>query len=292
MTSCSFLPNYINLITCKKCNNLFTNPVTQICGHTHCQDCLIIFTNVDGSFKSICYECGYENYYQNCMPNINIAIKSLVDSYLESGEHLKTNKNDSQIYCSTCKVPLSTNEVFTCKTCNVLQNLKYSFYCGNCGWSFHKKHEFIQVEFITSNEKDKLMQMLCDAFLSIQNNHIKLSNVQNEIILKQNSLIKLVRDSTKDFKNLIERTLEKNNQIENLSNIKSVKITNLDIISKSIHYFNEIMLLINFSLNELEKSLVPIENNYCNLKNSLSNITYSQQETDYEPPCKKNNNLC
>ncbi|CEF63396.1 Zinc finger, RING-type domain and Zinc finger, RING/FYVE/PHD-type domain-containing protein [Strongyloides ratti] len=285
----AFLPNYINLITCKKCNDLFKNPVTQICGHTYCQSCINIFIdkNEDDSLTSICYECGYENRYQKCTPNVNIAIKSLVESYLENEGHLKTNKNESQISCSTCKVPLTTSETFTCKTCNQLENLKYNFYCGNCGWSSHKNHEFIQVEFITNIEREKLMQMLCDAFLNIQNNHIKLSNTQNDIILKQNYLIKLAIDSTKDFKSLIENTLKKDNKLEIFSKIKSVKETNLNIISYAVHNFNEVMRLVNFSINDLENSLIPIKNNCINLNSAQKIITNCQNEIEYEPPYKK-----
>uniref|UniRef100_A0A0K0FNK3 RING-type domain-containing protein n=1 Tax=Strongyloides venezuelensis TaxID=75913 RepID=A0A0K0FNK3_STRVS len=281
------LSSYAELITCKKCNNFFNKPITQICGHTFCQDCFSISSGVDGYLYSICHECGFENRYQNCLPNIDISVKSLVESYLESVKHLSARDKDSKIICTTCKVPLDVNEVFTCKTCNNLQNFKYSFYCGNCGWTYHKKHAFIQVEFITIKERERFMEMFSEVFSDIQNNHFKLSKLHNDIVFKRDFLSEVTLDSAKDFESLIKEALKKEDPIKDLSDIRNAKKVNLDLISKGVHDYNETMLVVSFLLNDLEKTIPPIQNNFFKLSNVQKVFTNSQMTLEYEPPCKK-----
>lgn len=61
---------------CPECHNIFTEPVTLLCGHSLCQRCLYKFRGL--RHPPICPLCGQAVYYK---PQINLVLNSLSENY-------------------------------------------------------------------------------------------------------------------------------------------------------------------------------------------------------------------
>uniref|UniRef100_A0A0N4ZRD4 RING-type domain-containing protein n=1 Tax=Parastrongyloides trichosuri TaxID=131310 RepID=A0A0N4ZRD4_PARTI len=288
MSDSNFFSEHMDLITCKKCGQLFKNPVTQACGHTFCQDCLSIFTNNNGQTANICFECGVCNIFENQNPNLNISVKSMIEHYLRNCSHLNGNEKVSALICSTCKIKIVINETFTCKTCNGIDSLAYNFYCGNCGWSFHKGHNFIQVEFISKEERDKLIKMLCDTFSNFQQNYDSLLSSKNDLILKRENLKQLSYESDNNFAILLDKIINNPVNMRHILKLEHLKKKNIESISSCVSEFNQTMSLYFFSLNNLKTLIEPIQKSYF-IFNNIKKIIDIYSPSEYEPPYKKKN---
>ena len=73
-----------DLFTCILCQKLFHVPVTLICGHTFCLECLGIY---QGEERTVCPDCGQESKLKY---SANIAVRELIRKYFPEKAHIRS----------------------------------------------------------------------------------------------------------------------------------------------------------------------------------------------------------
>ncbi|RVE70210.1 hypothetical protein OJAV_G00062640 [Oryzias javanicus] len=112
--------SYSEDLTCSVCLSLFTEPVTLLCGHSFCREC--ITTSL--SSQRCCPQCRSEVSMKKTSLTTNHALKSLAERAKETERIRKESGTDSQVDESLCpeheeklKLFCVTDQQFVCLIC-------------------------------------------------------------------------------------------------------------------------------------------------------------------------------
>ncbi|XP_024147804.1 E3 ubiquitin-protein ligase TRIM38 [Oryzias melastigma] len=109
--------SYSEDLTCSVCLSLFTEPVTLLCGHSFCRECITTFL----SSQQCCPQCRSDVSMEKTSLTTNHALKSLAERVKEIERIKKESGTDSQVnewLCSEHEEKLKlfcvTDQQFVC----------------------------------------------------------------------------------------------------------------------------------------------------------------------------------
>uniref|UniRef100_A0AC35UD87 Zf-RING_UBOX domain-containing protein n=1 Tax=Rhabditophanes sp. KR3021 TaxID=114890 RepID=A0AC35UD87_9BILA len=297
----------LSSLTCRKCYNLFTNPVTLSCGHSYCRD--DIFPN----YKSLsttklvwCDTCKTNISFDAELLNVNIALKGKLylkkviiylldvsekykEKYLQSGGIKKKQECRGYFnYCSECRDFISATETYNCATCQPISTSKKPI-CADCGWRVHKNHNFYPQPLATNETKADLLQSLSNlktegqlisgAFkkfhdklakqhIDIANYGIKCADTINSVIYLDESLLIGKKDPLTTFIQKVDQQNE----------AKKDFIASFNKRSSTLNF--DLVFLAGQVNTLLQNTESMVEN-----QNKFRNHT----QNDFEPPTKRSN---
>lgn len=129
------------LFTCPVCRNVLETPVTVICGHTFCKDCLKRL-NSDGK----CFECGTDIEF---FKHTNILVQDIVDKWRNIQKIGKYDLN--QVCCSN----KNEKDEYTC--------LVFCSLCNSLGMS---------LRFFFNKRKISTINMICIIHITMLSSHV------------------------------------------------------------------------------------------------------------------------
>ncbi|KAF6726040.1 Nuclear factor 7, ovary [Oryzias melastigma] len=265
--------SYSEDLTCCVCLSLFTEPVTLLCGHSFCRECITTFL----SSQQCCPQCRSEVYMEKTPLTTNHALKSVAERTKEIERIKKESGTDSQVnewLCSEHEEKLKlfcvTDQQFVCLICRdgekheghkfkpvkeAAESLKKGFQVFlqtvSAEISAAEKRAKTQNEEITKT-KEKSQKLMSQISRQFQEMHKFLSKreaeIKNELKLKENEEVEKMNKSA----NKIKRVLSSNKKIE--EKVKSaLEITNSERFLKMYTKENSVVKTKTYFQQKAEK---------------------------------------
>ncbi|XP_073468054.1 E3 ubiquitin/ISG15 ligase TRIM25-like [Aquarana catesbeiana] len=202
-------------LECSVCLNIYTDPITLICGHNFCQDCIErVLDTQEGSGGYSCPQCR-EQFQERPALHRNITLRNIVENFLSA----QPDQEKSRLFCTYCihtpvpavksclhceaslcdnhlRVHSKSPEHVLCELTTSLENRKCSvhkellkYYCSEDSTCIcvscrldgeHREHQVETLDEASEMKKKKLKNILQNLMTEIEETENRVQSLQEQ----------------------------------------------------------------------------------------------------------------